>query len=84
MSENFPEEESRFTDVLDKAAHLADLFNTHNVKAARLKAAPEQDGTQTECAECGEDIEPERVKLLRCRCFICQDTKEKRARNGMV
>ena len=84
MSETFPDEESRFTDVLDKAAHLAELFTTQSVNVARLKAAPEQDGTQTECAACGEDIEPERVKLLRTLCFICQDTKEKRGRNGLA
>lgn len=84
MSETFPDEESRFTDPIDAGTHFGGLFVAQSVSVARLKAAPEQDGTQTECAACGEDIEPERVKLLRTLCFICQDTKEKRGRNGLA
>lgn len=83
MSERFPDDESRFTDPIDKASHLADLHNASNVALARAKAAPEQDGTVTECEDCGEPIEPERIKHLRCRCFSCQSLKEERKRRGL-
>lgn len=84
MSDRFPDEDQcKFQDPIDQASYLANLHNTSNVAMARLKAAPEQDGTQTECV-CGEDIEPERVKLLRALCISCQTIKEKRERNGLA
>jgi RNA polymerase-binding transcription factor DksA len=83
VSERYPDEDQcKFKDPIDQASYLANLHNTSNVAMARRKAAPEQDGTQTECA-CGEDIEDERVKLFRIRCFSCQTIKEKRELNGM-
>lgn len=42
MSETFPEEESRFTDPLDAASHMADLHNRRSEAVVRAKAAPEQ------------------------------------------
>lgn len=84
MSETFPDEdECKFKDPIDQGSYMAEMHNKFSVAAARLKAAPEQDGTVTECAVCGEDIEPERVVMQRIRCFTCQDAKEKREARGL-
>lgn len=76
-------EETRFTDQIDAANHIAEKYNSSLVAAARLKSAPEQvqnpDGTWpvTECNDCGEDLEPHRLAHARIRCVPCQTYKEK-------
>jgi len=84
MSEIFPEEDDcKFKDPIDQGAYMAQMHTDHSVAAARLKSAPEQDGTVTECIDCGDDIEPERVKMLFSRCISCQVAKERRAARGL-
>jgi RNA polymerase-binding transcription factor DksA len=84
MSGIFPEEdECKFKDPIDQGSYMAQMHNDHSVAAARLKAAPEQDGTVTECVACGDDIEPERIALRRARCFTCQETKERKESRGL-
>jgi len=84
MSEWFPEEAPNFTEIVDLGNYFADLHNSRAVAAARALSAPEQirreDGSwpTTECVDCGEDIEPERLAMARVRCFSCQTHKEKK------
>lgn len=82
VSERFPDEAPNFTEIVDSANYLADLYNSACVAAERAKAAPEQlqleDGSwpSTECVDCGIDIEPGRLALGRVRCIVCQTNKE--------
>lgn len=73
---------NRNTDPLDFAAEVSELINSSHVaeqrRSAELALAPEQDGSQTECEDCGDDIEPVRVAMFRIRCVACQTIKEKR------
>lgn len=73
MSENF-------ADDIDRANHLAEMATNDAVDAVRRRAAAEQDpdNLSIECQDCGEDIEPARLQMLRCRCFKCQTNKELR------
>ena len=85
MSEMYPDEdECKFKDPIDQGSYMAQMHTDHSVAAARLKAAPEQDGTVTECCDCGDDIEPERVAMLLKRCIGCQVEHEKRGARGLV
>lgn len=69
-----------FTDPIDQANYLAEMHNQLSLERQRSKAAPEQDGSEPDCIDCGEPIGPERLALGRCRCFECQSRLEKQQR----
>ncbi len=70
------EDAVRHADLLDHAAQTEEEYKNSYIEAIRLKAAPEQDGTQTECSVCGDDL-GERAKLGKIRCILCQERLEK-------
>ena len=65
-------------DEVDRANELAARETEHHLHKARTRAAPEQQQNQdgswphTACVECGEAIEPGRIKLGKIRCYACQ------------
>jgi RNA polymerase-binding transcription factor DksA len=73
----------QWADELDRAAELQQSMNDEAVLKVQRAAAPQQrqnpDGSwpQTECADCGEDIEPARLAHGRVRCYECQSTLER-------
>ena len=75
-----------FTDPLDHAAMLQDVHNTEALRKQRASAPPMQtrneDGTwpETECRECDEPIEPQRLEHGFVRCIRCQTKIENRKR----
>lgn len=75
-------------DDIDKANALAEIHNVKSVQAAMLAARPQQvpnaDGTYrtTKCKECDDEIPPERLKLGRILCVICQTDLEQRQNRG--
>ncbi len=71
------EDAERFADPLDHAAQAEEDCKSSNIDSIRRLAAPEQDGTQTECSMCGNDL-GERAKLGKIRCISCQERIEKR------
>ena len=81
---------TRQPDVLDQAADLASRLSEAAVDHARHRAKPEQvqnpDGSwpQTECEDCGEDIEEARLLMGKIRCIACQRTREHRIRLGLA
>ena len=70
-------------DPLDAACALAQKLNDSGIAKSSALAAPEQDGSITECVDCGDDLGG-RVALFRVRCIRCQEILErKRAGYGM-
>jgi len=67
----------RYTDPLDAASALTDETNAAHIARVRDAARPEQvrnqDGTwpQTDCEECGEEIERGRLEQGYIRCIAC-------------
>src|SRR5574340_181139 len=68
----------RHADEIDRAASIAEEHNQDCVDHYRRLAAPQQernpDGSwpTTECVDCAEDIEAERLEAGRVRCFECR------------
>lgn len=79
-------EARRHADLSDRASELERMRTQSLLAQANAAAAPEQrqrpDGTwpQTECEDCGGEIEAGRLALGRIRCFGCQSALEKRRR----
>lgn len=69
----------RTADELERASNITLEQEAEAIAAVRRLAAPEQDPNNIDpyCIDCGLDIEPQRLKHLRARCFCCQDRKEK-------
>ena len=67
-------------DPLDVASVLTQRLNDSGVAKSSALAAPEQDGSITECVGCGDDL-GERAALFRVRCIRCQEILE-RKRDG--
>lgn len=76
----------RQADEIDRAATLSEEHNQDCIDHYRRLAAPEQerlpDGSwpETECRDCGEPVETERLEAGRVRCFECQTELERRRR----
>ncbi len=74
---------SRFSDPLDRASELEQQRADDSIRAAQLRAQPEQtqnaDCTwpHTECRDCDNPIEPGRLAMGKIRCLICQGQWEK-------
>ncbi len=75
-------------DLLDAAANLTLASTATQVAHLSHLAAPEQiqneDGSwpETECVDCGCDIEEGRLNLGKVRCLRCQETLEKKRRGN--
>lgn len=67
----------QYADHLDAAAVVTQQHNDSLVAQARLMAEPEQDGTESECCDCGGDL-GQRQALFKCRCITCQEILEKK------
>jgi hypothetical protein len=67
-------------DPLDVATVLAQKLNDSGIAKSAALAAPEQDGSITECVDCGNDLGG-RVALFKVRCIRCQEILE-RKRDG--
>lgn len=72
-------------DLIDEANEKAQEFVDAAVEERRRAAAPErvpdENGVMDPaCEDCGEDVEPERLAMGRCRCFNCQTLHERRGR----
>ena len=67
-------------DPLDAASILTQRLNDSGVAKSSALAAPEQDGSITECVACGDDL-GKRAALFRSRCVRCQEILE-RKRSG--
>lgn len=79
-----PEDAERCADVLDQATNVSQAHNDSVVEAARRLAAPEQDGSITECVDCDNDLGG-RTALFKVRCILCQERLErKRGGYGVV
>lgn len=77
------EDSTAFADPLDAAAEITQKHNDSCIAHAQFMAAPEQDGTITECVACGDDL-GKRAALFRSRCVRCQEILErKRAGYGL-
>lgn len=80
----------RAPDILDRASALTERLTEAYVGQARRRAQPEQeqnpDGSwpQTDCEDCGCDIEPGRLALGKIRCFACQSARESRQKRGLL
>lgn len=89
MSRERPELE-RSPDVLDRASALTERLTEAYVDSARRLARPEQvqnpDGSwpQTECEDCGADIELGRLALGKIRCRGCQEARESLQKRGLL
>ena len=71
-------------DPLDAASILTQKLNDSGIARYSALAAPEQDGTITECVVCGDDLGERGTLLFRVRCIRCQEIFErKRAGYGM-
>ena len=72
----------KYSDPIDQAAQLSEMYTDIAVNAQRQKCAPQQvqdaDGNWpvTECEDCGLDIEPGRIEMGRIRCLACQTLLE--------
>lgn len=83
------EDAEKFTDILDAAAHVAEMHNQRSLAEVRARAAPEQvqnpDGSWpiTECRTCGDDLTPARLSTGRTRCVPCVEHEEKRNMRGL-
>lgn len=62
----------------ERAAWLTDLMREDGLWQVRKALQSEQDPDHptTDCADCGNEIPPERLKLGRIRCIECQKVKE--------
>jgi DnaK suppressor protein len=77
-------------ELFRRAALRAHFAGRQNALMTRTgKAGPSSDGRgalpyHTLCADCGEEIEPARLKALpfAVRCIGCQAKKEREVRNG--
>lgn len=84
-----PRDYERSPDILDEAGRLTQRLNEAAVEDASWKARPEQvklpDGSwpQTECEDCGEDIEEGRLQRGYIRCISCQRVLEHRQKLGL-
>ena len=67
----------RCADPLDEASQEIQRQHDAAVSHARFMAEPEQDGTESECRDCGCDLGP-RQALFKCRCITCQEILEKK------
>ena len=67
-------------DILDQASEVAQQATDDAVARYRRLAAPEQDPDDIDpyCCDCGGEIEPGRLELLKKRCFQCQTLFENR------
>ena len=71
-------------DPLDAATLLAQKMNDSGIAKSSALAAPEQDGSITECVGCGDDLGERGSRLLKVRCIRCQEILErKRAGYGL-
>jgi len=76
----------KYADEIDRAAAIANAHNEACVDSARMAMRPQQEPDEhgrypvTDCAECGEDIPVERLRLGRIYCVDCQDRMERRGR----
>ena len=76
----------KYSDPIDQAAQLSEMYTDIAVNAQRQKCVPQQVQVQdedgnwywpvTECEDCGLDIEPGRLQMGRIRCLACQTTLE--------
>ena len=75
-------------DILDQASNVTLASTANQIAHLSFLAAPEQvqneDGTwpETECLDCGCDIEEGRLNLGKVRCLRCQETLEKKRRGN--
>lgn len=73
-----------FADELDQASQRAEEERESKLEEVRRKAQPEQepnaDGSwpETECRNCGDEIEAGRLALGYARCIDCATKLEKR------
>jgi hypothetical protein len=72
-----PEDKEHCADILDVAANVTTASAAVLIANASALAAPEQDGTVTECEECGSDL-GDRALIFKIRCIPCQERLEKR------
>ena len=71
-------------DPLDAASVLTQKLNDSGIARYSALAAPEQDGTITECVVCGDDLGERGTLLFKIRCIRCQEILErKRAGYGL-
>ena len=71
------EDSTAFADPLDAAAEITQKHNDSCIAHAQFLAAPEQDGSITECADCGADLEG-RAAIFKIRCIRCQEALERK------
>ena len=64
-------------DPLDAASLLTQRLNDSGVARHSALAAPEHDGSITECADCGADLEG-RAAIFKIRCIRCQEALERK------
>ena len=75
-------------DILDQASNVTLASTANQIAHLSYLAAPEQiqneDGTwpETECVDCGEEIEVGRLELAKVRCFRCQQSLENKRRGN--
>lgn len=65
-------------DNSDHATDLEIAFNLAALAAARKVEPVPKDFDGETCYDCGSDIPSVRLKLLKFRCIVCQELKEKR------
>ena len=75
-------------DILDQASNVTLASTANQIAHLSYLAAPEQernaDGSwpETECVDCGEEIEVGRLELAKVRCFRCQQSLENKRRGN--
>ena len=72
-----PQDAEHCADILDIAANVTQVATNAQVAHFASLAQPEQDGTESECAECGDDLGP-RQALKKRLCIKCQARLEKK------
>ena len=72
-----PQDAEHCADILDIAANVTQVATNAQVAHFSSLAQPEQDGTESECADCGDDLGP-RQALKKRLCIKCQDRLEKK------
>jgi hypothetical protein len=72
-------------DEIDIAQELNELHYEQSMRAFRLRVkAPPPNFDGVNCTDCGEPVEPERLKLGFWRCIHCASLLELRRRQGVV
>lgn len=74
-----PQDAEHCADILDIAANVTQVATNAQVAHFSSLAQPEQDGTESECAECGDDLGPRQV-LKKRLCLKCQERLEKKGK----